>query len=272
MPKVVVFGSACVDVLMNPETLPRPGNTVLAKTYVLLPGGKGANQACACAMASRDGGEDEDEEEDGDASEKASKKAKTAKTKAAKAAKAAKIKTEFVGAVGADAFGEIFKKTFAEAGVGITGLATHVSLPTAVASVVVDAHGENQIAVGSGANLSVSAKRLSNISRTLGTNTFTLHKNDVLLLQMEIPVAEVADAVALAHTVGAFSVLNVAPSAPVPIAALEVRVHPFPNPGTTFAVQSKYSLTFRKTDTFFFLLFISRKSISWSSTNTKPLT
>ncbi len=52
---------------------------------------------------------------------------------------------------------------------------------------------------------------------------------------MEIPVAEVADAVALAHTVGAFSVLNVAPSAPVPIAALEVRVHPFPNPGTTFA-------------------------------------
>ena len=81
MPKVVVFGSACVDVLMNPETLPRPGNTVLAKTYVLLPGGKGANQACACAMASRDGGEDEDEEEDGDASEKASKKAKTAKTK-----------------------------------------------------------------------------------------------------------------------------------------------------------------------------------------------
>ena len=48
--KVVVFGSACVDLLMQPERLPRPGVTVLAPTYQLLPGGKGANQAHACAM------------------------------------------------------------------------------------------------------------------------------------------------------------------------------------------------------------------------------
>ena len=49
---MVVFGSACVDLLMQPERLPRPGVTVLAPTYQLLPGGKGANQAHACAMAS----------------------------------------------------------------------------------------------------------------------------------------------------------------------------------------------------------------------------
>ena len=41
-----------MDLLKQPERLPRPGVTVLAPTYQLLPGGKGANQAHACAMAS----------------------------------------------------------------------------------------------------------------------------------------------------------------------------------------------------------------------------
>ena len=68
---VVVFGSACVDLLMRPERLPRPGVTVLAPTYELLPGGKGANQAHACAMARENG-----------------------------------TSVHFVGAVGADAFGD----------------------------------------------------------------------------------------------------------------------------------------------------------------------
>ena len=43
--KVVVVGSANVDLVMTPRDLPSPGVTVLAPTYRLLPGGKGANQA-----------------------------------------------------------------------------------------------------------------------------------------------------------------------------------------------------------------------------------
>ena len=46
---VVVVGSANVDLVMNPRDLPSPGVTVLAPSYKLLPGGKGANQAYACA-------------------------------------------------------------------------------------------------------------------------------------------------------------------------------------------------------------------------------
>ena len=45
---VVVVGSANVDLVMNPRDL-LPGVTVLAPSYKLLPGGKGANQAYACA-------------------------------------------------------------------------------------------------------------------------------------------------------------------------------------------------------------------------------
>ena len=188
--KVVVFGSACVDLLMQPERLPRPGVTVLAPTYQLLPGGKGANQAHACAMASAE---------------------KDTSANTHENEKKINVQTEFVGAVGADAFGEQLRRAFLDAGVGIDGLAIHSSLPTACAAVIVDENGENQIAVGSGANGAAVASRLKTKNVA-----FELNKGDVLLQQMEITKAEVFSAVAIAHEVGAFSVLNVAPSAPVP--------------------------------------------------------
>lgn len=172
-----MFGSACVDLLMRPERLPRPGVTVLAPTYELLPGGKGANQAHACAMARENG-----------------------------------TSVHFVGAVGADAFGDSLRAAFVDAGVGVSGLVTHETLPTACAAVIVDGNGENQIAVGSGANRAVVAARLVDH----GEPSFSLRAGDVLLQQMEIPIAEVIKAADIAHEIGAFSVLNVAPSAPVP--------------------------------------------------------
>lgn len=192
--KVVVLGSACVDLLMRTKALPRPGVTELAPTYELLSGGKGANQAHACAMASAVGESRADDDETTDAK---------------------KIHTEFVGAVGADEFGEQLRGAFRDAGVGVSGLRTHDKLPTACAAVIVDEDGENQIAVGSGANGAVVATRL----REAGAS-FRLNAGDVLLQQMEIPAAQVFEAVDVAHEVGAFSVLNVAPSAPVPIATL----------------------------------------------------
>ena len=188
--KVVVFGSACVDLLMQPERLPRPGVTVLAPTYQLLPGGKGANQAHACAMASAE---------------------KDTSANTHENEKKINVQTEFVGAVGADAFGERLRSAFLDANVGIDGLETHSSLPTACAAVIVDKNGENQIAVGSGANGAAVASRLETKNVA-----FELNKGDVLLQQMEITKAEVFKAVAIAHEVGAFSVLNGAPSAPVP--------------------------------------------------------
>ena len=188
--KVVVFGSACVDLLMQPERLPRPGVTVLAPTYQLLPGGKGANQAHACAMASAE---------------------KDTSANTHENEKKINVQTEFVGAVGADAFGEQLRRAFLDANVGIDGLETHSSLPTACAAVIVDENGENQIAVGSGANGAAVASRLKTKNVA-----FELNKGDVLLQQMEISKAEVFKAVAIAHELGAFSVLNVAPSAPVP--------------------------------------------------------
>eukprot|EP00976_Prorocentrum_cordatum_P103041 1193300-Prorocentrum_minimum.AAC.3 len=50
-PKVTVFGSIVVDMVMRPAKLPKSGETVLAPGYTMHPGGKGANQARFHALA-----------------------------------------------------------------------------------------------------------------------------------------------------------------------------------------------------------------------------
>jgi sugar/nucleoside kinase (ribokinase family) len=80
--------------------------------------------------------------------------------------------------------------------------------------VIVDNNGENQIAVGSGANNAVTTAQLDFLEKNVKDHT--LLPGDVLLQQMEIPMEEVRKAVEIARLIGAFSVLNVAPSAPVP--------------------------------------------------------
>jgi ribokinase len=48
-PRVVVVGSVNLDLVVRVERLPRPGETVGGGTLARVPGGKGANQALACA-------------------------------------------------------------------------------------------------------------------------------------------------------------------------------------------------------------------------------
>ena len=50
---IIVPGSVNADLLFKVEKLPRPGETVLCPSYVMAPGGKGANQAAAAAKAVR---------------------------------------------------------------------------------------------------------------------------------------------------------------------------------------------------------------------------
>ena len=49
LPHVVVLGSINVDLVTNVKTLPSPGSTVFATSFVTENGGKGANQAVAAA-------------------------------------------------------------------------------------------------------------------------------------------------------------------------------------------------------------------------------
>lgn len=117
-PRVVVAGSANMDLVAMADVLPRPGETVLGREFAMVPGGKGANQAIASARAG--------------------------------------ARTMLLGAIGSDAFGVTLKARVTAAGVD-TDLLRVVYGASGVAIVVVDAAGENVITVISGANNSFTA-------------------------------------------------------------------------------------------------------------------
>lgn len=118
---IVVFGSINVDILMKVAHLPRPGETVHCASYDLVPGGKGANQACAAARAGAG--------------------------------------VAMVGRIGRDAWGDVATGLMAEAGVDLSHIEPS-DKPTACATVWVDAAAENAIVVASGANLTVRASQV----------------------------------------------------------------------------------------------------------------
>ena len=49
MGKVIVVGSINVDLVVTAERFPRPGETLIGRSFARHPGGKGANQAVAAA-------------------------------------------------------------------------------------------------------------------------------------------------------------------------------------------------------------------------------
>ena len=51
MGKLTVIGSTNLDMIMQLERMPNPGETLLGGNYSTAPGGKGANQAVAAARA-----------------------------------------------------------------------------------------------------------------------------------------------------------------------------------------------------------------------------
>jgi ribokinase len=112
-PRVVVAGSANMDLIATAPALPRPGETVLGRDFAMGPGGKGANQAIA---ASRAGG-----------------------------------RCTFLGAIGSDSFGVTLRARLTASSVD-TSLVRTAYGASGVALIMVDAAGENAIVVTPGAN------------------------------------------------------------------------------------------------------------------------
>ncbi|MFZ0905483.1 MAG: PfkB family carbohydrate kinase, partial [Mycobacterium sp.] len=102
-----------MDIGFDVDTLPHPGETVLAASFRSTPGGKGANQAVAAARAG--------------------------------------ARVQFVGAVGDDPAAAALREHLTANGVGTDGLIT-LPGPSGSAVVVVDSAGENLIVVAPGAN------------------------------------------------------------------------------------------------------------------------
>lgn len=108
---------------------------------------------------------------------------------------------EFIGAVGDDDAGIRLRRHLDANRVGTTALAT-LAEPSGAAAITVDTAGENTIVVTPGAN---GALRLDAEHRQL------IAGSDVLLLQLEIPVATATAAARAARQAGATVIVNVSP-------------------------------------------------------------
>ena len=112
--KVMVIGSSNTDMVMQLDTLPTAGQTLLGDNFQVHPGGKGANQAVAAARLGAD--------------------------------------VVFVAAVGADQFGQQAVKNFEQDHIDVSCIKTCPNHPSGVALIMVGGNGENMIGVASGAN------------------------------------------------------------------------------------------------------------------------
>jgi ribokinase len=117
------------------------------------------------------------------------------------AAARAGARVQFVGAVGDDPSAAQLRDHLTTNGVGVDGLIT-VSGRSGTAVVIVDSAGENIIVVAPGANGELT---LDAALRNLVADC------DVLLLQLEIPVATATAAARAAHSAGATVILNASP-------------------------------------------------------------
>lgn len=112
MKNILVIGSLNMDLVINTDRMPRAGETIHGKGFAHFPGGKGANQASACARA---GGN-----------------------------------VKMLGKVGDDAYGDILLKNLSQDGVNINGIERE-KISTGVAVITVF-NGENSIILDKGAN------------------------------------------------------------------------------------------------------------------------
>ena len=113
-----------------------------------------------------------------------------------------------VGRVGADAFGELLLRELAEDGVRVSSVERDQDLPTGAAVILVEEGGENLIAVAPGANGAAGEAEVERLAAELG-------EGDVVVLQLEVPVATVRAAAAAARRAGSRVILNAAPAAPL---------------------------------------------------------
>jgi ribokinase len=125
-----------------------------------------------------------------------------------------------VGRVGNDSFGDELLTNLKKDGVSIEGVEHDPNEPTGAALILVEEGGENMIAVARGAGRMVGE---ADVSRA----TKGLRERDVLLLQLEIPMAAVVAAARAGNAAGARVILNAAPAAPLEaglVSQLEVLV------------------------------------------------
>lgn len=145
--RIVVIGSSNTDMVIRTKNLPRPGETVLGGTFFMNAGGKGANQAVACA---RLGGA-----------------------------------VTFVCKTGNDVFGHQAYQLFDDEGIDPSYVFSDPKNPSGVALILVDDNAENSIAVASGSNSNLVTADIDNSLDAIENSEIVLMQLEIPLKTIE---------------------------------------------------------------------------------------
>jgi ribokinase len=121
---IIVFGSLNIDLIARVPRLPRPGETLAGRSFCMMPGGKGANQALGASRAG--------------------------------------ARVHLFGCVGRDAMAAIALRGLRAGGVGLSGVGESDAF-TGVALIHVDDTGENSITIVAGANAEARAAQVPDV-------------------------------------------------------------------------------------------------------------
>jgi len=176
-PRVLVVGSSNTDLVVYCQRLPKPGETVLGGEFKTFGGGKGANQAVAAARAGGD--------------------------------------VTFLGAYGADSFGDAARDRLTKEGIRVNHFQRVTDAPSGVALILVDGvTRDNLIAVAKSANESVDPAMIS-AARS------AFEAADVVISQLEIRDEAVEAVGKICNELGKRFILNPAPTRPLAKALYE---------------------------------------------------
>lgn len=114
----------------------------------------------------------------------------------------------FVSRLGADMFGEIARQNLIDHGLTVDGVKPLHNESTGVASIWVESDGHNRILIVPGANLRLSA---ADVASELESIT----DPDCVLCQLEVPTEATKAALEWGRDLGAITILNPAPAAPL---------------------------------------------------------
>jgi ribokinase len=181
---IAVVGSLNADFVINVSRFPLPGETLTGEQFRVFPGGKGANQAFAAA---RLGGS-----------------------------------VRMIGQVGNDSQARWLKQNLASAGVDVSQVRHDQNVSSGIATITIDAQGQNQIIIVPGANGTFSPGQLE-LSRQ------AIASSGLVLLQLEVPLDTVQAAARWARESGAVVILDPAPALAVPDSLLACADYVTPN-------------------------------------------
>ena len=182
---IVVIGSINMDLVLRVPRMPLPGETLTGGAFQTIPGGKGANQAVACARLGRGA-------------------------------------VAMIGCLGDDAFGMTLRAALVADGIDVSHVTTLPGVASGIASILVDASGQNSIVIAGGANDLLTPAHIDAALPLLA-------RASVVVLQLETPLATVQHAIDVAHGLGKTVVLNPAPAASLPAAVLAQVDYLIPN-------------------------------------------